>query len=109
MKTVRIYRHPDCPRCARIARMHHRFDWLDCVEDTTAPPRNGMLRVGQIVVEDLRTGELHGGAEAVEAIFRQIPLYWPILPLLKIPALRRRAADDANAKGRDACSPDTAL
>jgi hypothetical protein len=108
MKAVRIHRHPDCPRCARIARMHHRFDWLDRVEDTTAPPRSGVLRVGQIVVEDLRTGRLHGGAEAVEAIFRQVPLYWPILPLLKIPALRRRAADDADAKGRDACSPDAA-
>jgi hypothetical protein len=109
MKAVRIHRHPDCPRCARIARMHHRFDWLDRVEDTTAPPRSGVLRVGQIVVEDLRTGRLHGGAEAVEAIFRQIPLYWLILPLLKIPALRRRATDDANAQGRNACSPDTAL
>ena len=87
--------------------MHHKVDWLDRVDDTTATPRSGPLRVGQIVVEDLRTGRLHGGAEAVEAIFRQIPLYWPMLPLLKIPALRRRAADDANAQGRHTCSAET--
>jgi hypothetical protein len=67
-------------------------------------PRTGPLRVGQIVVEDLRTGEILSGARAVEAIFRQVPAYWPVLPLLKIPFIRRKAAADADACKNDACS-----
>jgi predicted DCC family thiol-disulfide oxidoreductase YuxK len=102
MKTVRIHRHPDCPRCARIVRMHHRLDWLGRIEDTTAPARSGALRMGEIVVEDLRTGRLLHGADAVEAILRAVPLYWPLLPLLAIPAVRRRA--DADARGEAACA-----
>jgi len=107
MKTVRIYRHRDCPRCARIARVHHRFDWLDRIEDTVASPKTGELRLGQIVVEDLRTGRVMGGAEAVEAIFREVPLYRPLLPLLRIPFIRRRVAADADASGADSCTPAT--
>jgi len=101
VKTIRIHRHPECHRCARIVRMHHRLDWLDRVDDTTTAPRTGALRMGEIVVEDLRDGRLLQGAEAVEAIFRAVPLYWPALLLLKIPALRRRA--DADARGGTGC------
>jgi hypothetical protein len=38
MKRIRIYRNPACARCARMARMHQRLDWLDRVEVTTQPP-----------------------------------------------------------------------
>ena len=86
MKTILIHRHPDCARCARA---HHLFDWLDRVEDTTEPPRSGPLRMGEIIVEDLRTGRLHAGAGAFDLICRQIPLYAPARVLLHIPAFRR--------------------
>lgn len=56
MKAVRLYRHPECERCAGYARMHHRFDWLGRFEDTTQTPPTGQLLVGEIAVQDLRTG-----------------------------------------------------
>ncbi len=56
MKAIRLYRHPECERCAGYARMHHRFDWLGRFEDTTETPPTGPLRVGKIAVQDLRTG-----------------------------------------------------
>ena len=46
---------------------------------------------GEIVVQDLRTGHIFGGVEAVRLIFRHVPLYIPLLLLLKIPAVARVA------------------
>ena len=83
--------------------MHLRLDWLDRVDDTTEPPPSGPLRIGEIVVHDLRDGRLLHGADAVEAIFRAVPLYWPALVLLRIPVLRRRADADARAGAACAC------
>ena len=88
MTTVRIHRHPDCARCARIARVHHAFDWLGRVETTTATPRSGPLRLGEVVVENMETGTLYRGAEAFSAICRAIPLYRPLRPFLRVPAVR---------------------
>lgn len=104
MKTILIHRHPDCARCARIARMHHRFDWRDRIEDTTQPPRSGPLRLGQIVVEDRRTRVLHEGAEAFDLICRQIPLYAPFRALLRVPAFRRRVEREMGGCDDGACA-----
>jgi hypothetical protein len=100
MKKIRIHRHPRCPRCARLAALHRRFDWLDRIDDSTAaPPARAPLRLGEIAVQDLRTGALLEGVAAVRAIARQVPLYWPLVPLLWLPPIARRA--DADARGCD--------
>lgn len=90
MKTVRVYRHPDCPKCARYAAWHERLDWLDRVETSTATPSSGALSMGEVVVEDLRDGAILYGAEGFARLARQVPLYWPLLALLHIPAIRSR-------------------
>ncbi len=89
MATIRLYRNPHCAKCARIARMHHRFDWLRRFEDSTATSPLGPLRMGQIVVQDLHTGGTFAGAEGFALLCRQIPAYWPVLPLLRIAFFRR--------------------
>lgn len=89
MKRILIYRHPECARCARIARLHHAVDWLNRIADTTATPPTGPVRRGEIVVEDLRDGRRLRGAEAVALIYRQAIVYWPLLVLLSFPATRR--------------------
>ena len=91
MKHIRIYRNPNCAKCARYARMHERLDWLHRIENSTATPTSGPLSMGEVVVEDLATGELLHGAAALAAICRQIPAYAPMRLLLKIPAVRRAA------------------
>ncbi len=63
MATIRLYRHPGCAKCACSARMPHRFDWLRHFEDFTGVSPPGPIRVGQIVVQDLRSGATFGGAE----------------------------------------------
>lgn len=90
MKTVRVHRNPDCPKCARYAAWHHRLDWLGRVETSTAKPRGGALAMGEVVVEDLRDGAIHEGAEGFALLARQVPAYWLLIPLLRVPAVRRR-------------------
>lgn len=109
MKRILIYRHPDCARCARAARLHRKLDWLGRVDDTTASPEgHAAVAKGAIIVQDLRTGCFHEGVEAVRLIFRQVPLYFPLLLLLRIPRLARTAdADARGARSGTACDVDT--
>jgi hypothetical protein len=89
MKTIRVYRNPDCRRCARYARLGNVLDWRDRLETSTATPKTGPLRPGEIVVEELANGNFHRGAAALDLIARQIPLYAPIRLLLWFSSFRR--------------------
>jgi hypothetical protein len=108
MKIVRVHRNPHCAKCARYARMHRRLDWLDRVEDSTASPLpHRSLRLGEVVVEDLRDGSLHAGADGMRLLARQVPAYWPMLPLFAWPRFRRRVdAEVAGARGAAAIDGD---
>lgn len=103
MKRIRIYRNPACARCARYARMHERLDWLDRIENSTATPASGPLAMGEVVVENLITGELLHGAVALAAICRQILAYAPMRLLLKIPAVRRAADKEMEGCADGSC------
>lgn len=103
MKRVLIHRHPACARCARIARVHHAFDWLDRVETTTATPASGPLEPGRIVIIDLTTGKRVRGAAGFALICRQIPAYRLLLPLLWIPAVRRAIAREIDPESTEDC------
>jgi hypothetical protein len=95
MKTVRVHHHPDCLKCARLARWHRRLDWFDRIETSTVTPQgHAPLRLGEVIVEDLRAFTLHEGAEAFALIVRAVPLYRPLLALLHFPAARRAIERD---------------
>ena len=91
MRRIRIYRNPDCPKCARYARLHERLDWFGRVEVSTAVPPTGPLAMGEVVVQEIGSGRMAQGAEAAKRIAAEIPLYAPFRLLLKIPALARAA------------------
>src|SRR3546814_13862885 len=95
--TVRVHRNPGCARCARYARMHQRLDWLGRVEDSVQSPFERPMRMGEVVVRDLRDGRLHAGADGIALLARQVPAYWATLPLLAIPAVP--AATDTDVAG----------
>jgi len=90
MKSVRVYRNSNCPKCARYAAWHRRLDWLDRVDTSTATPRTGDVAMGEVIVEDLRDNTIHEGADGFATLARQVPAYWLLLPLLRVPAVRRR-------------------
>ena len=95
MKTIRLYRHPDCRKCARLARRCQKLDWLGRLEVSSEAPAAGPLRLGEIAVQDLRTGALMKGVDCFELLFRNIPFYWPLLPLLHLPVVREYAQREA--------------
>lgn len=103
MKKLRVYRNPNCAKCARFAAAHRYFDWLHRIEATTDTPRTGPLRMGEVVVEDLSTGNILRGAEGIETIFRNIPAYLPFLLLLKIPAVRRYVDKEVSGCEDNSC------
>lgn len=103
MKSILLYRNPGCAKCARFARMHHRFDWLNRFEDTTEDLVTGPLRMGEIAVKDLAAGETLKGAECFRLLCRNIPAYWPVLLLLHLPAFRRSIEREIGGCEGDAC------
>lgn len=104
MKRIRLYRHPNCQRCAGYARMHRRFDWLGRLEDSTAEPPVGPLNMGEIAVQDLSTGATFKGIECFRLLCRNIPAYWPVLPFTYLPFVRDRIERDIGGCSTEACS-----
>jgi hypothetical protein len=104
MKFIRIYRNPDCAKCARYAATHRFFDWLGRVDLSTESPRTGALRLGEVVVEKLDTGAILRGAEAFTEICRNIPFYAPFRLLLRVPAFRAFVDRDMSGCGGAACT-----
>lgn len=91
MTRIRIYCNPDSRRCLRRARRYLLFDWLHRVVVSTAAPPGGPLQAGETVVQDLDSGKLLRGAEALDCIWRHLPLYLPMRLLLRIPSMRHKA------------------
>ena len=106
MATIRLYRHPGCAKCARYARWHRRLDWLGRFEDSTGVSPVGPLRMGEVVVQDLRSGETLRGTAGFALLCRKIPAYWALLPLLWIPALRRRVDREFSGCAGTGCTLD---
>jgi hypothetical protein len=99
MKRIRIYRNPDCARCARYARLHERLDWFGRVENSTAVPPTGPLAMGEVVVQEVASGRVLQGLEAARRITREIPAYAPFRLLLRIPALAEAADKEMRGCG----------
>src|SRR3546814_13726474 len=62
------------------------------------------MRMGEVVVRDLRDSRLHAGADGIALLARQVPAYWAMLPLMVIPAVRRAIERDVAGTCGDACT-----
>jgi len=102
--TIRLYRNPTCKPCAQKAKFHKKFDWFGKYEDSTAIPASGPLVPGEIVVEDLRTGEIKKGIECIRLLMKQIPAYWLAIPFTFVPLIRDKMEADITPCEDDACT-----
>jgi hypothetical protein len=84
MRVIRIYRNPDCPRCARYAKIHLALDWFHRIETSVEPTAVGLPRMREVLVENLATHELSQGFEAARLICQAIPAYAPLRLLLRL-------------------------
>lgn len=103
MKRIRVYRNAHCAKCARFAKAGLFFDWLDRLDASTETPATGPLRLGEVVVEDLSSGRILKGAEGIDLIFRNIPVYASFRLLLKVPPLRRYVEKEVSGCEGNAC------
>lgn len=92
MKKIRLYHNQNCSDCARLARLTHALDWLDRVEISTEVPPTGALGLGEIAVQELRSGDVFLGIAATRAVCRQVPAYFLYGLLLQVPFIARWAA-----------------
>ncbi|HEX3658015.1 MAG TPA: hypothetical protein VHV55_19665 [Pirellulales bacterium] len=104
MKRIIVYRNKDCERCRKFAKANKYLDWLNQVESSTETPRCGPLAVGEIAVEVIETGEIFKGVDAVRTIWRHIPAYMLLLPLLRIPAIARAVDRESRGCSGTSCS-----
>jgi hypothetical protein len=86
-----------------LARIHHKLDWLNVFEDSTSSPTTGALKMGEIAVQDLRSGIIYKGVESFRLLCKQIPAYWPYLLLLKFARFRAYIAREVSGCADDAC------
>jgi hypothetical protein len=73
------------------------------VEFSTEAPKTGPLRIGEVVVEELGSGRILRGVEGIELIWRHIPAYALLRPLLKLPAIRRYVDREVRGCNDNAC------
>ena len=90
MKAIRLFYNKDCDKCRRISSIHRKFDWFNRIDVSTDVPRTGPLRLGEIAVEEIATGRVFKGVEAVRQICEQVPLYRPLKLLLALPFVAQR-------------------
>ena len=64
--------------------MTRRLDWLGRVDIRPGESPRGMPKVGEGVVEDVRTGETFIRLEAAEKICFQLPLMFPLGVVLRM-------------------------
>ena len=104
MKTIRLYRNPKCVKCARLARIHRLFDWLNRLEDSTEDSPLGPLAPGEIAVQHLPTSTTFKGAESVKLLCKNIPAYWPCLPLFYLTMFRAFVDREVQGCNDGSCS-----
>lgn len=104
MKKIRLFHNPACPDCVRLAKLTRRLDWLGRVEVSTDIPLSGPLELGEIAVQDLRSGQIFLGVEATKAVCWQIPVYFFYGVLLQVPFIARRAARKKPGCNDNSCS-----
>ena len=67
------------------------------------PQGHASLRMGEVIVEDLRDFTLHEGADGFALLAHQVPAYWPLLALLPIPPVRRAVEREMRGACDDSC------
>jgi predicted DCC family thiol-disulfide oxidoreductase YuxK len=89
---ARLFIDGFCPTCRATARALANLDWLGRLEivsfrdpATAIPPGLARERLEtEMVLVDLRSGEVVGGFGAVRALARHLPPLWPLRPLFAV-------------------------
>lgn len=110
MARYTLHYNSHCQDCVRLARWNRRLDWLNRFERSTDPSPMGTPDIGDIHVVDHRNATICSGVYATHLVCRNIPAFWPMALLLKIPFVfntmaRQKPAVMVNAVPPNPISP----
>jgi hypothetical protein len=103
MTRYTLHYNSNCQDCVRLAQWNRRLDWLGRFGRTTEPSPMGTPEIGDIHVVDHQKSEVFSGAYATQVVCQNIPAYWPIALLMKLPFVFKRIARQKPGCNRDRC------
>jgi hypothetical protein len=93
-----------CQDCVRLAECNHRLDWLSRFERTNEPSPMGAPEIGDIHVVDQQNSQIFSGAYATQVVCQNIPAYWPLALLMKLPFVFKQVAQRKPGCNGDRCA-----
>lgn len=87
-----------------MAEWNRRLDWLGRFERTTQPSPMGIPDIGDIHVVDHQQATLFSGAYATQVVCQNIPVYWPLALLMKVPFVFRKVASQKPGCNGERCT-----
>lgn len=85
MKPYRLHYNRACPACRHKAALLPKLDWFGRVECSTETPADRQpVPPGEIAVHHFASGQTLRGRAALAALYRQLPLAWPVGVILSL-------------------------
>lgn len=104
MRRYTLHYNSRCQDCVRLAEWNRRLDWLGRFERTTQPSPMGIPDIGDIHVVDHQQATLFSGAYATLVVCQNIPVYWPLAALMKVPFVFRKVASQKPGCNGERCT-----
>ena len=87
-----------------MAQWNRRLDWFGRFERTTQPSPMGIPAIGDIHVVDHQTAKIFSGAYATHVVCQNIPAYWPLALLMRLPFVFSKAAGQKPGCNGESCA-----
>ena len=103
MTRYTLHYNSRCQDCVKLAEWNRRLDWLGRFERTVTPSPIGIPDVGDIHVVDHQEAKVFTGAYATQRICQNIPAYWPIALLMRLPFVFNQAVRQKPGCNGESC------
>lgn len=104
MKRYTLHFNSECADCAKLGEWNRRLDWLGRFNRTTAPSILGTPVVGDVHIVDHESSRVFSGAYATQVVCQNIPAYWVMALLMKLPFVFQRMARQKPGCNGDMCA-----
>lgn len=104
MTRYTLHYNDRCQDCVRLAQWNRRLDWLGRFERTSEASPMGVPDIGDIHVVDHLKSKVFSGAYATQLVCQNIPAYWPMALLMKVPFLFKQVSKKKAGCNGDRCA-----
>jgi len=104
MARYTLHYNSRCQDCVRLAQWNLRLDWLARFERSTQPSPMGIPDIGDIHVVDNQSAKVFSGAYATQVVCQNIPAYWPMALLMRLPFVFNKVAGQKPGCNGERCA-----